>query len=109
MKWGARIATCIAVFFFARVGLATAQSPTGSIVGVVQEPSGAAVREARVEVVNNSTALARTIVTSTQGEFSFPALPAGGYEVNVEAPGFQSTIRHADVEAGTTTKADLTL
>src|SRR5262245_33646535 len=109
MMCRARAAICVAVFFFALVGLATAQAPTGSIVGVVRDPSGAVVPEARVEVVSDATGLARTIATSAQGDFSFPALSAGGYEVNVEAPGFQSTIRHADVEAGTTTKADFTL
>ena len=107
--WRARTAKCVAVFFFTLVGLATAQVPTGSIVGVVRDPSGAAVPEARVEVVSNATGLARTITTSTNGEFSFSALPAGGYEVSTEAPGFQSTMRHAEVETGTTTTADLTL
>src|SRR5262245_9552950 len=109
MMLRARAAICLAVFFFALVGLATAHGPTGSIVGVVRDPSGAVVPEARVEVVSDATGLARTIATSAQGDFSFPALSAGGYEVNVEAPGFQSAIRHADVEAGTTTKAALTL
>jgi hypothetical protein len=108
MIWRARIAKGT-VFLFALVGFATAQVPTGSIAGVVRDPSGAAVPEARGEVVSSATALARTIITSAQGDFSFPALPAGGYEVSVEAPGFQSTIRHAEVEAGTTTNGDLTV
>jgi hypothetical protein len=108
MMWRARTAK-FAVFFFTLVRLATAQAPTGSIVGVVRDPSGAAVPDARVEVVSNATGLARTIATSTNGEFSFSALPAGGYEVSIEAPGFQSTMRHAEVETGTTTRADLTL
>ena len=46
---------------------------------------------------------------SAQGDFSFPALLAGEYEVSVEAPGFQRMVRQAVVEAGTTTTADFTL
>jgi hypothetical protein len=108
MTWRVRIAISAALFFIL-VGLGTAQAPTGSIAGVVRDPSGAAVPEAQVELVNKSTGLSRTVMTSAQGDFSFPALPAGGYEISVEAPGFQSTIRQAEVEAGTTTTADLTL
>src|SRR5262245_5166350 len=108
MIWRAWTATS-AVFFFTLVGLATPQAPTGSIVGVVCDPSGAGVPGARVKAVSVTTDLARTITTSEQGGFSFPTLPAGGYEVSVEAPGFQGMVRHAEVEAGTTTTANLTL
>jgi len=88
---------------------AMAQVPTGSIAGVVRDSSGAAVPGAQVKAVSVTTALARTITTSQRGDFSFPILPAGGYEVSVESPGFQGTARHAEVEGGTTTTADLTL
>ena len=46
---------------------------------------------------------------SARGDFSFPALLAGEYEVSVEAPGFQRVVREAVVEAGATTTADFTL
>ena len=90
-------------------GLAIAQTPTGSIVGLVHDPSGAAVPGARVNAMSLTTRLVRTANTAEQGNFSFPALPAGGYEVSVEAPGFESKVRIAEVQAGTTTTADLIL
>ena len=98
-----------AALFFTFVGFATPQTPTGSIAGVVRDSSGAAVPAARVQAVSAATGLARTIATSAQGDFSFPALLAGEYEVSAEAPGFQRTVREAVVEAGTTTTADFTL
>src|SRR5262245_60856672 len=109
MMWCARTATIAAVLFFNLIGLATAQAPTGSIAGVVRDPSGAAVPGAKVKAVSATTRLVRTTTTAEQGEFSFPALPAGGYEVSVEVPGFQAEIRNAEVQAGTTTTADLIL
>ena len=97
------------VLFFAVVSIAGAQAPTGSIAGVVRDPSGAGVTGAHVEAVSLATGLARTEVTPEQGEYSFPALPAGSYEVRVETPGFRRVLRQATVEAGLTTRADFDL
>src|SRR5580704_14356823 len=78
-----------AALFFTLAGFAMAQAPTGAIAGVVRDPSGAAVSAAQVKAVRAATGLARAIATSARGDFSFPALLAGEYEVTVEAPGFQ--------------------
>src|SRR5262249_54569681 len=58
-----------------------------------------------------STGLDRKIATSVTGDYGFPALNPGKYEVSVEAKGFERVSRSASVEAGTTTTAnfDLTL
>jgi hypothetical protein len=90
-------------------GVASAQTPTGSVVGVVRDPSGAALAAASVKVLSISTGLTRTIATSTTGEYGIPVLPAGQYEVSVEAAGFQRAVRQAAVEAGETTTADFKL
>src|SRR5260370_32740284 len=86
-----------------------AQAPTGPIAGVAGGPSGAAVAGAHVKVTSQAAGFARTAVTSEQGDFSFPALQAGEYEVSVEASGFQRMVRQAAVEAGTTTTTDFAL
>src|SRR5581483_1070222 len=51
----------------------------------------------------------RTAATSETGDYAFPALLAGQYEVTVEFPGFQQAVRHAAVEAGLTTTTDFSL
>ena len=86
-----------------------AQAPTGTIAGVARDPSGAAVTGAEVKATSRTAALARTVVTSEQGDYSFPALLAGEYEVSIEAPGFQRMVRQATVETGTTTTTDFAL
>src|SRR5260370_6371305 len=88
---------------------ALAQSPTGTIGGVVRDPSGAAAAGAQVKLTSQATGFAWTAVTAEQGDFSFPSLLAGEYEVNVEAPGFQRMVRAATVEAGATTTTDFAL
>ena len=84
-------------------GFVMAQSPTGSVAGVVRDSSGAAVAGAQVKAVSMATRLARTTATPEQGDYSFPALFSGDYEVTVEASGFRRMLRRATVEAGVTT------
>jgi hypothetical protein len=94
------------MLFFALIGSLGAQVPTGAIVGVVRDSSGGAVSGARVKAVSLATNLARTEASSEQGDYSFPSLMAGEYEVSVEMDRFQRMVRTASVEAGATTTAD---
>jgi hypothetical protein len=97
------------VLLIAIVGNLSAQVPTGTIAGVVRDPSGAAVSGARLKVVSAATNESRTELTSAQGDYSFPVLLAGEYEVSAETDLFQRMVRTASVEAGATTTADFTL
>jgi hypothetical protein len=91
----------------AAVGAANAQTPTGVIAGVVRDRSGAVVTGAKVKLVALATGLTRAASTSEQGDYSFPALLAGEYEVSTEVQGFRRIVRQATVEAGATTTTDL--
>lgn len=62
---------------------------TGTLRGVVKDPTGAVLGDVRVEVRNISTNDIRSVQTSEEGEFSFAALPIGNYSIIVDAPGFQ--------------------
>jgi hypothetical protein len=98
-----------AITFLALIGLSSAQAPTGTIAGVIRDPSGAAVVGARLKAQSVTTAVVRTATTSEQGDYSFPALLAGEYDVSVEASGFQRMARTASVEAGASTMSDFAL
>src|SRR5437762_6279742 len=79
------------VWTWISVGSAFAQSGAGvgSISGIVQDPSNAAVPGAIVVVSNDSKGIRRSIETNGQGLFTAPALiPADGYSITVTKPGF---------------------
>ena len=57
---------------------------TGTILGQVSDPSGAAVVGATVKADNLGTGLARTAATNTDGVYLIPALPVGTYKITVE-------------------------
>ncbi|MSO20671.1 MAG: TonB-dependent receptor [Acidobacteria bacterium] len=70
-----------------------AQLGTGAIVGTVHDESGASVPAAGVTVTHTETGISRTLVTDTAGRYSVPGLLPGGYEIQAQAPGFQTAIR----------------
>jgi hypothetical protein len=61
---------------------------SGSIQGVVQDPSGAGIPKASVRLVNNATAAVQAASADAGGNFRFVSLAPGAYKVTVEATGF---------------------
>jgi len=90
-------------------GVGSAQVPTGMVAGIVHDPSSAVMTGAQVEAVSRATGQSRTTISGEHGEYSFPALLPGDYDISVEAAGFQRTVRTATVAVGTTTTTDFTL
>src|SRR6187399_3079774 len=70
-----------------------------SLRGVVTDPSGAVVPNATVEVRGPT---GRRVRSGPAGEYSFPALPAGTYEIRVTAKGFPSLARRGVTLEGPT-------
>src|SRR5579872_4418618 len=63
---------------------------TGTILGTVADPTGAVIVAAKVMVHNPNTGLTRSGITDNSGAYQFLQVPVGeGYEVEVEAAGFQ--------------------
>ena len=62
---------------------------TARIKGTVTDPTGAVVAKAVVTVTNSQTGVVTTTTSSSSGDFLFPALPIGTYNINVTAPGFK--------------------
>jgi len=81
-------------FMFALIGssLMLAQV-TGSISGIVQDTSGAAVPNATVTVRSLETGATRTILTGDIGSYRALSLPVGQYEIRAEKEGFKTAVR----------------
>lgn len=67
-----------------------AQDITGTIVGVVKDPSGAVVPKATVTITNtDKNIVVRTVTSNDEGGYVAPSLPIGHYSVTAEAKGFK--------------------
>jgi Carboxypeptidase regulatory-like domain/TonB dependent receptor len=78
-----------------------AQAPTGSISGVVKDPSGAVVADASATATSIATGTKRTATTDAQGYFLLPSLLPGAYKLTVNYSGFSDyTVESLAVEVG---------
>src|SRR5580692_7780107 len=68
------------------------QLDTGSIVGVVQDKSGALLPDAKVTVTNIRTGRVYEVQTNSSGQYEVPGLPAGLYKVVAEHAGFKTRV-----------------
>ena len=69
---------------------AWAQISTGTIVGVVEDPSGAVVPNAEITVKQVDTGETRVARTTGSGEFNVPFLHIGQYSITAAAGGFKT-------------------
>lgn len=82
---------------FVYCGIVWGQISTGTISGTVTDASGAALPGATVVVMNQDTAIARTVQTDADGRYSVPSLKPGNYSVTANAKGFKTQIRNGIV------------
>ncbi len=85
---------------------ALGQSTFGSILGTVQDPSGAAVTLCKVTIHNKGTSTQRAALTDPTGNYVVTNLDPGNYEVTFEAPGFQRTVAEVELLARQTARID---
>src|SRR5438067_11417057 len=64
---------------------------TGNIQGTVSDPSGAAVAQAKVTLINVATQVSATTTTDASGSYRFLSLAPGSYKITVEATGFSKS------------------
>lgn len=62
---------------------------TSAIVGTVTDPSGAAIVDATVTIINRENGSQRSVKSDEAGRFNFPQLKPGPYTVKVEAVNFE--------------------
>ncbi len=68
---------------------AQAQGLTGQISGILTDPNGGVVPNAKIEVINEETARVVTLSSDSEGNFVAPQLLSGTYTLVVTATGFK--------------------
>ncbi|MFZ0589896.1 MAG: TonB-dependent receptor [Bryobacteraceae bacterium] len=66
-----------------------AQSTFGTVLGAVKEPSGAVVPNAKVQLLNVGTGVAKSTITDQSGAYQFVNVDVGKYQISIEAVGFE--------------------
>ncbi|WP_035359591.1 TonB-dependent receptor [Edaphobacter aggregans] len=104
------------VFFWVVVCLFTlplssfGQAVNATLLGTVEDSTGATVANAKVTATNVATAALFESVTNDAGNYTIPNLPPGTYSVSVVAQGFKKeTHQNIDVLINTSTRVDFSV
>ena len=87
---------------------ATHSGATGAIAGVVVDANGAVINGTKLTATNKRSGQSFGAKTGDDGGFLLANLPAGFYEVRIDAAGFKSTII-VDVPVNSSTVTELTV
>lgn len=82
---------------------------SGNIQGIVQDPSGAGVPNAKVTLVNVATKISATATTDSAGNYQFVSLAPGAYQVTVDTSGFASELINVTLETNQTKNVPIAL
>jgi Carboxypeptidase regulatory-like domain len=90
----------LCVFLLFPALAAVGQVDQGTITGLVQDPSGAVVPNAKVTVTATDTGLVLERNANGSGNYTFSPLKIGNYKISATAPGFQTTEEsvHLDIQ-----------
>jgi carboxypeptidase family protein len=87
-----------------------AQESRATVSGVVTDPSGAAIPNARITATEVRTGVKSSTVSDGAGQYTLPFLPPGQYEIQVEEQGYRPFVRKAvQVNSGDHPVIDATL
>jgi hypothetical protein len=87
-----------------------AQAVSATLVGTVTDASGGVIANAKITIGETATGVSYSRDTNSSGNFTFPSLPPGRYNVTAEMPGFKKGERPGvEIVLDTITRVDLQL
>ena len=110
VRIGVMCAIAALLFGYVTARPASAQVLYGSMVGAIEDQTGAAVPKATVTITNKDKGVTRTAAADDQGRYSLLNVQAGVYDLKVSATGFR-TVNETDilVAINTVTRRDMRL
>ncbi|MBM3726231.1 MAG: carboxypeptidase regulatory-like domain-containing protein [Acidobacteria bacterium] len=89
---------------------AFAQSTSQAILGLVSDSTGAVIAAGKVTMTNVATGVSLSTNTNETGNYTFPLVQVGNYDVKVEVSGFKTEIaRNIRVETAAQVRQDFVL
>lgn len=83
----------IALLLIFGTTLATAQSNSATLTGIVTDKTGAVIPKATIDLTDEASGVVRSAVTDERGFFSLVGVPVATYDVKVSSQGFNSLLR----------------
>jgi Carboxypeptidase regulatory-like domain len=109
LKTSASKTLFVALFVLFLSAAAAAQTHRGSLRGSVDDPNHAVVPGATIKVINKETREERDAVSGNEGGYAVSSLPAGSYQLTVEAVGFAKEVREFTLLVNQELRLDVSL
>lgn len=104
-----RTSLSVLIFLVLSTALAFA-SITGSISGVVTDPSGAVIEGATIVAMSTQTGIKFSATSDDKGFYSLPSLPVGTYDLEITHSGFKTQrVTGLVIDANSALRSDATL
>jgi len=107
MRQGLVAATAVCVCLIA--ASMSAQVNTGTLSGIVTDPSGAVLTGAEVTVTSAETGYSRVTKSLSAGDYTLPNLPIGNYTLSANSNGFSRLEEQVNIGVGERIRLDLHL
>jgi hypothetical protein len=91
------------------LGVSAQGGRSGSIAGVVKDPSGATIKNATVEISDVVSGFTRSTNTGGDGSFSFTNVPFNSYHMTVTVNGFANYAQDVELRSAVPTKVEVSL
>ncbi len=91
-SWKSSVLALACALLLLIVGAAAWAQSSGTISGIVTDPSGAYIPGATITAQNEATGQKRATVSGSGGNYQIVSLPIGTYKVDVAAAGFQTKV-----------------
>ena len=88
-----RLTVLCFITFVLFINTAPAQSPNGTVSGIVLDPSGGVIVGADVLIINNATGVQYPGKANSEGYYVVPNIPPGTYRIQVSNSGFKTIIK----------------
>lgn len=89
-----RLMLCLAAIWgLAVTAFPQAQISSADLKGKVTDAQGGVIPGVTVAITNTEKNQSRSVITDDRGEYSFPLLQPGSYELKVEFPGFATQVK----------------
>ena len=85
----------VVLFLISATASIYAQSDSAVLFGLVTDPSGSAIKGAKVRLTNKGNGQMREYMVDDRGLYYFTLIPPGMYELQLEAPGFKQYVDDA--------------
>ena len=110
-RCSAFIACCILAFIFAMSSAARLSAQTaGAVSGHVADTTGAVIPGVAVTLTNTGTSATRSTITTGSGDYFFPDVPPGIYNISATHAGFKTdSSNNVEVQIQQSVRLDFSL